>query len=517
MPLPSFTISQAPKFSEILGDVAGGQLSPRAMVNARIIFRCNVTPSDFVLYEGNFERVRTIEAYVNTAGAIERKYDDGTLGPVKLLANDPGLNVSGIQWTIEVRVNKDVIRKWTFNAPAAGMSYNLATAPPVPSAPVVGILRGPVGPAGVDDVVAASGGSAIQFRRAGENVGPPIAINEAVVQAGQDAAAAAAPSAVAAQAASQVPTAVAAQAATTVPAAVDANLAGRNVVVTNPSAGLWQIEVGGVAAGAPFNVIAIENIVGNYEAETLALFDRMAVRPDTLHRTAINNLIKALKTNGVWAKLDSLYLLAAHTSQAALLNWKGNARNLIAYNSPVFTPDQGFAGDGATSYLATGAFSGVGLLMAQGNESIGCMIRNSAVPASNGARDLSVGTSSTGGSSNRNLLHRTTANTTSLRMNNTTTLNSGTHTPFGNNLMSLSHDGTNVKSYWNGANDYSLAVAPNDNTQTLTTLYTVLGRSGTAYATSQYSMAFTGALLTAGNHANLYNAVYDYLNALGAI
>ncbi len=94
-----------------------------------------------------------------------------------------------------------------------------------------------------------------------------------------------------------------------------------------------------------------ENIVGHYETETLDLFDRMSVRPDFDHRLAINTLIKALKDYDLWDRLDGLYLFAAHTQQAALLNWRRDAANMTAVNSPVFTADVGFTGDGATSYL----------------------------------------------------------------------------------------------------------------------------------------------------------------------
>lgn len=182
MPLPSFTISQVPKFSEILGDVVAGELSPRRMVNARILFRCNVSVDDFVLWEGEFERIRTIEAYVNTAGSIERKYDDGSLGPVKLLANDAGLNVTGIQWTIEVWVAKKRITSWTFNAEPDGATLNLATVAPTPAMPPNGVTRGPRGwrtralPVDPDDP-----DTLYQYYdETGDEVGAPVELSELV-------------------------------------------------------------------------------------------------------------------------------------------------------------------------------------------------------------------------------------------------------------------------------------------------------------------------------------------------
>lgn len=80
----------------------------------------------------------------------------------------------------------------------------------------------------------------------------------------------------------------------------------------------------------------------------------MSSQPDTVRKTRINALIAALKDAGVWAKLDLLYLPAAHDAQAARLNWVSSSYDLTAVNSPTFTTDRGYAGNGTTSYLTTG-------------------------------------------------------------------------------------------------------------------------------------------------------------------
>ena len=59
-----------------------------------------------------------------------------------------------------------------------------------------------------------------------------------------------------------------------------------------------------------------------YQAESLTLFAAMTVAPSVTRRHAIDDLIAALKTAGAWTKLDRLYMLAAHDSQAAYLDWK---------------------------------------------------------------------------------------------------------------------------------------------------------------------------------------------------
>lgn len=89
----------------------------------------------------------------------------------------------------------------------------------------------------------------------------------------------------------------------------------------------------------------------SYSAEATALFARMSVAPDATRKGHINTLIVALKNAGVWTKLDALYIFAAHDAQAARLNWVSTSYDASAVNSPTFTTDRGYTGDGATSYL----------------------------------------------------------------------------------------------------------------------------------------------------------------------
>jgi len=97
---------------------------------------------------------------------------------------------------------------------------------------------------------------------------------------------------------------------------------------------------------------------GGNDPATDALLGRMSVAPGEARAGAIDALVRALKAAGVWAKLDALYLLAAHDAQAARLNWVGSSFTLAAVNSPGFTADRGYAGDGATSYLDSGFTDG---------------------------------------------------------------------------------------------------------------------------------------------------------------
>lgn len=108
--------------------------------------------------------------------------------------------------------------------------------------------------------------------------------------------------------------------------------------------GLGLDQLGGGVSGA------------SYSAEAVALFARMSTQPDDTRKAAINTLILALKAAGSWAKMDALYLCAAHEQPSAKLNWIADQYNITdpGTTAPTFTTDRGFTGDGSSDYLDTG-------------------------------------------------------------------------------------------------------------------------------------------------------------------
>ncbi|MDF7777415.1 hypothetical protein P1X14_19315 [Sphingomonas sp. AOB5] len=93
---------------------------------------------------------------------------------------------------------------------------------------------------------------------------------------------------------------------------------------------------------------------GGADPAAVALIARMSVAPDGARVGVIDTLVRALKTAGVWAKLDALYLLAAHDAQAARLNWISSSYGLSVSGVPAFTVDRGYTGDGSAAYLDSG-------------------------------------------------------------------------------------------------------------------------------------------------------------------
>lgn len=77
--------------------------------------------------------------------------------------------------------------------------------------------------------------------------------------------------------------------------------------------------------------------------------------PTASTQTKQNQMVVSLKAEGIWALLDSFLVFATDgDSDAACVDWKAlsNARLLTKLNSPGFTPNVGFAGDGIAAKLA---------------------------------------------------------------------------------------------------------------------------------------------------------------------
>jgi hypothetical protein len=77
--------------------------------------------------------------------------------------------------------------------------------------------------------------------------------------------------------------------------------------------------------------------------------------PSAGQQTKQNQLILDLKAAGVWTMLDVLYMFATDGNNSfATLNWKNpNSNQCTLVNTPTFTTNQGFTGNGTSSYINT--------------------------------------------------------------------------------------------------------------------------------------------------------------------
>jgi len=102
---------------------------------------------------------------------------------------------------------------------------------------------------------------------------------------------------------------------------------------------------------------ATSNSLTIYEAEYKAILDYATTNsytlPSTAQRLKQNTLLSSLKSAGAWTKLDTFVNFATDGSTSfALIDWK-RLTQYTAVNSPTFTANEGFMGNGTSSYIDT--------------------------------------------------------------------------------------------------------------------------------------------------------------------
>lgn len=115
------------------------------------------------------------------------------------------------------------------------------------------------------------------------------------------------------------------------------------------------IDKSGSTPGIALYVATGSYSASNLDPDTATLLSRFGGTYSSSRQTAINDFIAGLKTDGLWATIDCLYILAAPIEGDALLNWKSSSYTLTKNGSPTFTADRGFANGGnSANHLRTG-------------------------------------------------------------------------------------------------------------------------------------------------------------------
>jgi len=92
-----------------------------------------------------------------------------------------------------------------------------------------------------------------------------------------------------------------------------------------------------------------------FDADYQAVLDYATTQGYTLpsagQQTLQNQLVVDLKAGGIWSKLDTFAVFATDgNSDFALIDWI-RLSDYTAVNSPTFTTDEGFKGNGTSSYI----------------------------------------------------------------------------------------------------------------------------------------------------------------------
>ena len=103
----------------------------------------------------------------------------------------------------------------------------------------------------------------------------------------------------------------------------------------------------------------LAGVGGGFDADYQAVLDYATTQTYTLpsasQQALQNQLVVDLKDAGVWSKLDLFYVFATDGDREyAAINWKDpNSFEITEFNSPTFTSNVGFTGNGSSSYLNT--------------------------------------------------------------------------------------------------------------------------------------------------------------------
>lgn len=243
-----------------------------------------------------------------------------------------------------------------------------------------------------------------------------------------------------------------------------------------------------------------------------ALFARMTVQPDATRKKLINDAVVASKAAGLWNKLDALWLMAAHDAQAAGLNLISSNYTLSPVNSPTFTVDRGYQGNGTTSYLNTGInFSPLITKASQDSHSFGIFqqaTQSESTAADMGNPQVSLNTARTG-------------MTSGIRSATSALDTPATSTGGVSGAYTVSRTNSSAYSFYQGNNTVVLnnrataSVALNSERNILICAFDI-GGSVTGFTNRPYCGAWVGGGLTSAEVFALHSIINNYNNAVGA-
>ena len=247
-----------------------------------------------------------------------------------------------------------------------------------------------------------------------------------------------------------------------------------------------------------------------YTATVNGIAAAFSTPPTETRKMRIQQVVDKLTADGVWAKLDLFYMLAAADSQAASINWAAVASNtLSATNSPTFTADRGYTGDGASSYVSatytntnytsTDAF----IALVNLNSTALGAVQDASIANSGGFTRGLVSARNAG----RSMRASSGAGTVFVATANNPAMTAGGRGPA---------DSSNQSTYLNGVFDTTGAAA-GSNVGAGGNVNICAAPAFPSFSDRQQAFFACGGYLTAAQHKSLYDAVWFYLQGVGAV
>jgi len=262
-----------------------------------------------------------------------------------------------------------------------------------------------------------------------------------------------------------------------------------------------------VAANASTTLWSFTTAAAGYDAATEAIAAAFTTPPTTARKNLIDAAVVALKAAGVWDKIDLLEVDAAADSQAALINWKNPAGATgVAVNSPTFTADSGFTGNGSSSYIDTSfnpATMGVNY-----TQNLCCAFAWS-LTAGQSVRGI-IGNSA----SSIVLLPRSASDLSEARVNATSASTNVPASTDGTGLWSINRTAGTTQQFYRNA---TLLSSGTNSSIAVTSANLEALRSAATYWAGTVACVGLAGSMNLTEQTDLYNALNTYLTAVGAV
>jgi len=240
--------------------------------------------------------------------------------------------------------------------------------------------------------------------------------------------------------------------------------------------------------------------------EYFAVYEEMTTTPSYEDAMIQNQFVETLVDNGIWDKLDLLYITAQPNATDALLNWisPGDYTATVT-GSPTFIAYEGYTGVSPSTLNTGWTFANSRFPYSNQNESMGHYTRTTN----------SIGNASSIGAYDGSAYNMVYNNATNLgyAVNNTGSTISAVSDIDGCIIGTLTGTGTETTLFRNGSEIAQTSVVfPGSEP---TSNVTLLAATNTFYSSEQVSMGFVGIYLTEAEVIILTNAFEAYMDSYG--
>jgi hypothetical protein len=254
-----------------------------------------------------------------------------------------------------------------------------------------------------------------------------------------------------------------------------------------------------------------------YDAASARLFAAMLSGGGQLsdpRRRIVDLTIRRLKAQGIWDKLDCLYMFAALDSVSALINWKNpGTANASLVSTPSFAANLGYTST-SSAYLSsnfTPSTAGGVYTQDSAHYSVRCL--NSL--GGNDTLRIVGNVSTTTPRSSFTPLDSTSPGSF-IRINSSSTDNTGTTTTTQGHFI-VNRSASNALQVYQNAASVATAVQASTGLPTTAVTFGFDPTGGGSAAGFQLASASIGSSLSANDVAAYYAVEVDYMRAVGAV